>query len=248
MAPAEGDAGGAAASYCAYQGETMAPATSMTYPLRLYSYWRSSAAYRVRIGLNLKGLAYETVPVHLVRDGGEQHGPAFRQVNPQGRVPVLEHGRRILRQSVAILEYLDETWPTPALLPSGSRDRQRVRAIAQAVACDIHPLNNLCVQQYFEHTWHVPQAERDSWMQYWICDGFAAIEAMINDHPATGRYCEGDTPTLADCCLIPQVYNARRFSVDMGAFPTIVRIEQACLALPEFDAARPERQPDCPNP
>ena len=248
MAPAEGDAGGAAASYCAYQGETMAPATSMTYPLRLYSYWRSSAAYRVRIGLNLKGLAYETVPVHLVRDGGEQHGPAFRQVNPQGRVPVLEHGRRILRQSVAILEYLDETWPTPALLPSGSRDRQRVRAIAQAVACDIHPLNNLCVQQYFEHTWHVPQAERDSWMQYWICEGFAGIEAMINDHPATGRYCEGDTPTLADCCLIPQVYNARRFSVDMGAFPTITRIEQACLALPEFDAARPERQPDCPNP
>ena len=248
MAPAEGDADGAAASYCAYQGGTMAPATSMTYPLRLYSYWRSSAAYRVRIGLNLKGLAYETVPVHLVRDGGEQHGPAFRQVNPQGRVPVLEHGRRILRQSVAILEYLDETWPTPALLPSGSRDRQRVRAIAQAVACDIHPLNNLCVQQYFEHTWHVPQAERDSWMQYWICDGFAAIEAMINDHPATGRYCEGDTPTLADCCLIPQVYNARRFSVDMGAFPTIARIEQACLALPEFDAARPERQPDCPNP
>lgn len=248
MAPAEGDADGAAASYCAYQGGTMAPATSMTYPLRLYSYWRSSAAYRVRIGLNLKGLAYETVPVHLVRDGGEQHGPAFRQINPQGRVPVLEHGRRILRQSVAILEYLDETWPTPALLPSGSRDRQRVRAIAQAVACDIHPLNNLCVQQYFEHTWHVPQAERDSWMQYWICDGFAAIEAMINDHPATGRYCEGDTPTLADCCLIPQVYNARRFSVDMGAFPTIARIEQACLALPEFDAARPERQPDCPNP
>ena len=248
MAPAEGDADGAAASYCAYQGGTMAPATSMTYPLRLYSYWRSSAAYRVRIGLNLKGLAYETVPVHLVRDGGEQHGPAFRQVNPQGRVPVLEHGRRILRQSVAILEYLDETWPTPALLPSGSRDRQRVRAIAQAVACDIHPLNNLCVQQYFEHTWHVPQAERDSWMQYWICDGFAAIEAMINDHPATGRYCEGDTPTLADCCLIPQVYNARRFSVDMGAFPTIARIEQSCLALPEFDAARPERQPDCPNP
>ena len=248
MAPAEGDADGAAASYCAYQGGTMAPATSMTYPLRLYSYWRSSAAYRVRIGLNLKGLAYETVPVHLVRDGGEQHGPTFRQINPQGRVPVLEHGRRILRQSVAILEYLDETWPTPALLPSGSRDRQRVRAIAQAVACDIHPLNNLCVQQYFEHTWHVPQAERDSWMQYWICDGFAAIEAMINDHPATGRYCEGDTPTLADCCLIPQVYNARRFSVDMGAFPTIARIEQACLALPEFDAARPERQPDCPNP
>ena len=216
--------------------------------LRLYSYWRSSASYRVRIGLNLKGLAYQTVPVHLVRDGGEQHDPGFRKSNPQGRVPVLEHGSRVMLQSLAILEYLDETWPTPALLPSSGRDRQRVRAIAQAVVCDIHPLNNLGVQQYFEHTWHVPQPERDGWVRHWIGDGFAAIEAMINDHPATGRYCEGDTPTLADCCLIPQVYNARRFSVDMSAFPTIIRIEQACLALPEFDAARPERQPDCPNP
>ena len=216
--------------------------------LRLYSYWRSSAAYRVRIGLNLKGLAYETVPVHLTREGGEQHSEAFRNTNPQGLVPVLEHGSRILRQSLAILEYLDETWPTPALLPASSRDRQRVRAIAQTVACDIHPLNNLRVLQYFEHTWHVPQPERDSWIGHWIEEGFAAIEVMLNDHPATGRYCEGDTPTLADCCLVPQVYNARRFGVDIGAYPTIARIEQACLALPQFDDARPERQADCPNP
>ena len=215
--------------------------------LRLYSYWRSSAAYRVRIGLNLKGLAYETVPVHLTREGGEQHSEAYRKTNPQGLVPVLEHGSRVLRQSLAILEYLDETWPTPALLPASSRDRQRVRAIAQTVACDIHPLNNLRVLRYFEHTWHVPQPERDSWVGHWIEEGFAAVEVMLNDHPATGRYCEGNTPTLADCCLIPQVYNARRFGIDMGAFPTIARIEQACLALPQFDAARPERQADCPN-
>ncbi|MFD0739035.1 maleylacetoacetate isomerase [Lysobacter koreensis] len=220
----------------------------MTEQLRLYTYWRSSAAYRVRIGLNLKDLRYETVPVHLLRDGGEQHTPHFRDASPQGLVPVLKHGNRMLRQSVAILEYLDETWPAPPLLPATSRDRQRVRAIAQAVACDVHPLNNLRVMRYFEHTWHVPQPERDEWVRHWIVDGFRAIESMLNDHPSTGRYCDGDTPTIADCCLIPQVYNARRFGVAVEGFPTIARIEQACLALPAFDNARPERQPDCPAP
>jgi maleylacetoacetate isomerase len=218
----------------------------VTDTLKLYSYWRSSAAYRVRIGLNLKGLAYETVPVHLLRDGGEQHGAAFREANPQGLVPVLQHGQRTLRQSVAILEYLDETWPDHPLLPALARDRQRVRAIAQVVACDIHPLNNLRVLQYFDREWHVPQAERDEWVRHWIVEGFTAVEAMLTDHPATGRFCEGDRPTLADCCLVPQVYNARRFAVDLSPFPTIARIEAACLKLPEFDAARPERQPDCP--
>lgn len=215
--------------------------------LRLYSYWRSSAAYRVRIGLNLKGLPYQTVPVHLVRDGGEQHTEAFRQTNPQGLVPVLQHGDRVFRQSVAILEYLDETWPEPPLLPSAARDRQRVRALAQTVACDIHPLNNLRVLQYFERNWHVPQPERDGWVQHWIHEGFAALEAMLAGHPSTGTFCEGDTPTLADCCLVPQVYNARRFGVDLGAYPTVMRIEKACLALPAFEAARPERQPDAPE-
>jgi maleylacetoacetate isomerase len=215
--------------------------------LRLYSYWRSSAAYRVRIGLNLKGLPYETVPVHLVRDGGEQHSPAFRETNPQQLVPVLQHGGRTIRQSMAILEYLDETWPDAPLLPAVSRDRARARAIAQAVACDIHPLNNLRVLRYFEHTWGVPQAERDDWVRHWIDEGFAAIEAMLAGHVATGAYCEGDTPTIADCCLIPQAYNARRFGVDISRYPTIARIEANCLALPAFDAARPERQPDCPQ-
>jgi maleylacetoacetate isomerase len=215
--------------------------------LRLYSYWRSSAAYRVRIGLNLKGLPYELHPVHLLRDGGEQHTPEFRTTNPQGLVPVLEHGQRMMRQSMAILEYLDEVWPDRALLPSTARDRQRVRALAQLVACDIHPLNNLRVLQYFEREWHVPQPERDEWVRHWIRTGLEAFEAMLDDHPSTGRFCDGDTPTLADCCLVPQLYNARRFGVDVERYPTIARIEQACLELPEFDAARPERQPDAPE-
>ena len=215
--------------------------------LRLYSYWRSSAAYRVRIGLGLKKLPYETVPVHLIRDGGEQHSEAFREANPQELVPVLQHGARLYRQSMAILEYLDETWPTPPLLPALARDRARARALAQTIACDIHPLNNLRVLQYMEREWGVPQAERDGWVRHWIEDGFAAIEAMLHQHPSTGRYCDGDTPTMADCCLVPQVYNARRFGIDVSAYPTIARIEQACLALPEFDAARPENQPDAPQ-
>ena len=219
----------------------------MIEPLRLYSYWRSSAAYRVRIGLNLKGLRYDIVPVHLVRDGGEQHRPEFHEINPQELVPVLEHGNRQYRQSMAILEYLDETWPEPALLPVLARDRARVRAVAQLIACDVHPLNNLRVLQYFENEWGVPQSERDEWVRHWIVQGFTALEATLDDHPATGEFCEGDIPSLADCCLVPQVYNARRFGVDMQRVPTIQRIERACLALPAFDAARPERQPDAPQ-
>lgn len=215
--------------------------------LRLFSYWRSSAAYRVRIGLNLKALAYELVPVHLLRDGGEQHTDAFRAANPQQLVPVLEHGHRRLRQSLAILEYLDEMWPEPALLPATARERQRVRALAQLVACDIHPLNNLRVLQFFEHDWGVPRVERDVWVRHWIVEGFDAFEALLQGHPSTGAFCDGQIPTLADCCLIPQVYNARRFGIDMAAYPTIASIEKACLALPAFDAARPERQPDCPQ-
>lgn len=215
--------------------------------LRLYSYWRSSAAYRVRIGLNLKGLPYETVPVHLVRGGGEQHRPEYAAVHPQKLVPLLEHGQRRLRQSLAILEYLDEVWPEPSLLPATARERQRVRALAQVVACDIHPLNNLRVVRFFEREWNVPQPERDVWMRHWMAEGFAAIEAMLADHPATGAFCDGHAPTVADCCLVPQVYNARRFGLDLAPYPTIRRIEASCLALPAFDAARPESQPDAPK-
>ena len=220
----------------------------MNESLQLYSYWRSSAAYRVRIGLNLKGLAHEIVPVHLLHDGGQQRSDVYRGINPQQLVPVLGHGNRRLSQSLAILEYLDEVWPTPPLLPSTSRGRHRVRALSQLVACEIHPLNNLRVLQYLEQEWSVPQSERDEWVKHWIVRGFDAAEAMLAGHPSTGTYCEGDTPGLADCCLVPQVYNARRFGVDMAAYPTLSRIEAACLSLPAFEAARPERQPDAPTP
>lgn len=219
----------------------------MSDQLCLHSYWRSSAAYRVRIGLNLKGLPYDIAPVHLVRDGGEQHKPEYAEVNPQQFVPVLQHGHRMLRQSLAILEYLDEMWPEPALLPATARDRARVRALSLVIACDIHPLNNLRVLQYFERDWGVPQPERDVWIKHWIVQGLIAFEALLQHNPSTGEYCDGHAPTIADCCLIPQVYNARRFGVDLKPYPTIVRIDQECLALPAFDAARPERQPDAPT-
>lgn len=212
--------------------------------LQLYSYWRSSAAYRVRIGLNLKGLDYEIVPVHLVRDGGQQHAPEYRAINPQELVPTLLHGQRRLTQSLSILEYLDEVWPDRPLLPATARERQRARALGLLVACDIHPLNNLRVLQYFEREWHVPQPERDDWVRHWIEAGFRVAELQLADHPSTGTYCDGDTPGFSDCCLIPQIYNARRYGVDMTPYPALRRIEAECLALPEFDAARPENQPD----
>lgn len=214
--------------------------------LKLFGYWRSSAAYRVRIALNLKGLAYETVPVNLIRDGGEQHAPEYVATNPQKLVPVLQHGGRAIRQSLAVIEYLDETWPSPPLLPATARARARARTLAQLVACDIHPLNNLRVLQYLEREWHAPQPERQEWMRHWVHEGFTALESLLADDPSTGTFCEGDLPGIADCCLVPQVYNARRFNIDLSPFPTIVRIDAACLALPAFDAARPELQPDAP--
>jgi maleylacetoacetate isomerase len=214
--------------------------------LKLYSYWRSSAAYRVRIALNLKRLPHEIVPVHLVANGGEQHRDEFKRLNPQELVPVLKHGHRALRQSLAIIEYLEETWPTHPVMPATARDRARVRAIAQAIACEIHPLNNLRVVQFFEHEWSVPQPEREIWVRHWIDTGLAAIEAMLVDNPSTGQFCDGELPTLADCALVPQLYNAQRFGVDLDPYPTLMRINAHCLSLPAFDAARPENQPDAP--
>ena len=216
----------------------------MSDALTLYSYWRSSAAYRVRIGLNLKGLAYETRPVHLVRDGGEQHADDYRSLNPQALVPMLVDGERRITQSLAILEYLDETFPKPALLPADTRGRARVRSLAMLVACDIHPLNNLRVLQYLKRENGLEQPAIDAWMLHWMREGFAAMEAMLADAPGTGTFCLGETPTIADCCLVPQLYNARRFALDLSPYPTLVRIEADCLALPAFDAARPESQPD----
>lgn len=213
--------------------------------LKLYSYWRSSAAYRVRIALHLKQLPFETVAVHLVNNGGEQHSAAYRALNPQESVPVLLDGERVFRQSLAIIEYLDETYPgAMMLLPSTARERARVRGLAQIITSDVHPLNNLRVMQYLERETHMPQVERERWTRHWMQEGFRAVEALLADNSSTGLYCDGDSPTLADICLVPQVYNARRFNVDMSDFPTIARIERQCLGLPGFDAARPERQPD----
>ncbi len=198
----------------------------------------------MRIGLNLKGLAHQITPVHLVRDGGQQHSEGYAALNPQELVPTLVHGECVVRQSMAILEYLDEVFPDPSLLPDDALGRARVRALAQLVACDIHPLNNLRVMQFFSDTWHVPQPERDDWTRHWMQVGFDAMERMLVESVETGRFCHGDTPTLADCCLVPQLFNARRFNVDLTSYPTLVRIEEACLRLEAFDAARPENQAD----
>jgi len=213
--------------------------------LKLYSYWRSSAAFRVRIALNLKGLEYDIEPVHLVRDGGEQHRPEYRQVSPQAFVPVLVDGRRVIRQSIAIIEYLDETYDGEMkLLPTIARDRARVRALALIVACDIHPLNNTRVMRFLENEFGLSEEQRGRWMRRWIEEGFQSFEELIAGHPSTGQFCEGDTPTIADICLVPQVYNARRFHIDMTPFPTIERVVAACLELSAFEAARPENQAD----
>ncbi|WP_349656038.1 maleylacetoacetate isomerase [Xanthomonas sp. 10-10] len=217
----------------------------MSAALELFSYWRSSAAYRVRIGLHLKSLAYVTHPVHLVRDGGEQHAAAYAQLNPQQLVPTLRHGAVVIPQSLAILDYLEEAFAGSApLLPAAPADRARVRALAQLIACDVHPLNNLRVTQLLEREFALDAAQRLHWTRHWMQRGFAALEAQLAHDARTGRFCHGDTPGLADCVLIPQLYNAHRFEVDLAPYPTLQRIELACLALPAFDAARPEIQVD----
>jgi len=209
--------------------------------LKLYSYFRSSAAYRVRIALNLKGISYETIPVHLTKDGGRQHTPEYRAINPQARVPALEvSSGDVLTQSMAIIEYLDETHPEPPLLPADAVARAKVRAIAQAIACDIHPLNNLIALQYLRRHLKHEQPEIDAWYHHWIIEGFGALETMLGPGP----YSCGAKVTLADVCLVPQVANARRLKVPLDKFPKIVAADAACLKLPAFDRARPDNQPD----
>ena len=216
--------------------------------LRLYSYWRSSAAYRVRIALNLKGLPHEIIPVHLTANGGEQHSADYAQLNPQELVPILLDGGRVIRQSMAIIEYLDESYDGEIkLLPPTARDRARVRGLAQIVACDIHPINNLRVLQYLEREFNTPPEERERWSRHWIREGFEALEALLADSPSTGQFCEGDDPSLADVCLVPQVYNAQRWGLALDDFPTIARITEECMKLAPFDRARPENQPDAPQ-
>lgn len=212
--------------------------------MKLYGYFRSSAAYRVRIALGLKGLPHEYVPVHLTRDGGEQHSSAYRAVNPLELVPSLEDHGAVLVQSLAIVEYLEETHPQPPLLPASAAERARVRGLAQTIACDVHPLNNLRVLQYLERELGAAEEARARWYRHWIAEGLEAFEEMLVRSPHTGRFCHGGGPTLADVCLVPQVYNARRFSCDLSPYPTITRIEAACLTLSAFDRARPENQPD----
>ena len=216
--------------------------------LVLYGYWRSSAAYRVRIALNLKGLSYETRPVHLVRDGGEQHAEGYRMLNPQELIPCLLDGDRVVTQSLAIMEYLDEMHPEleTALLPVSARGRAQVRALAMAVTCDIHPLGNLRVLQQLEAQFGASEEQRAAWSRHWIASGFKAIEAMLTESAATGRYCHGETPSMADACLVPQVYNALRWKLPMDDYPIIWRIYQACNELDAFRLAAPEAQPDAP--
>ncbi|NYZ62234.1 maleylacetoacetate isomerase [Luteimonas deserti] len=218
----------------------------MAATLVLHTYWRSSAAYRVRIALHLKGLPFESVPVHLLQDGGQQRSPTFAARNPQRLVPTLQHGDVVLSQSLSIIEYLDETWPAHPLLPRDPLGRQRVRALAQLIACDVHPLGNLRVLQFLERDWTIAQPERERWVAHWIDEGLAAFEALLGGHAHVGPYCIGDAPTLADCALVPQLYNARRFGVDLTPYPALRAVEAACLALPAFEAARPETQPDAP--
>ena len=209
--------------------------------MKLYGYFRSSAAYRVRIALNLKKLPYAQQAVHLTRDGGWQWSEEYRAVNPQKRVPalVLSTGD-VLLQSLAIVEYLDEVHPEPPLLPADAIARAHVRAVAQIMACDIHPLNNLAALNYLKGPLKQDQAAVDDWYRHWVTQGFDAIEALL--HP--GPYAFGAQVTMADLCLVPQVFNARRFKMDMGKYPKIAAVDAACLKLPAFDKARPENQPD----
>ncbi len=216
-------------------------------PVALYGYWRSTAAWRVRIALNLKGVAWSGRPVHLLRDGGEQRRPEYLRLNPQGLVPALAIDGQLLVQSLAIIEYLEETRPQPALLPADAAGRARVRGLAQLVAADLHPLNNLRVLQYLGAEMGAGEAQREAWYRHWVRVGLDALETRLARDPATGRFCHGDAPGLADCCLVPQLYNARRYDCPLDACPTLLRIEAACNELDAFQAAVPERQPDAPT-
>lgn len=207
----------------------------------LYTYFRSSAAFRVRIALNLKGLKAEMRPVNLLQN--ENWQADYRAINPQGFVPFLIDGDVRLAQSLAIIEYLEETHPAPPLLPQGAAERAFVRGVANLIACDIHPLNNKRIMDYLEHTLAQDKTVRSNWYQHWIREGFATLEQWLASRPRQ-PYCHGDAPTLADICLVPQVFNAQRFKVDVAPYPQIMRIFDACMQLPAFEAAQPANQPD----
>lgn len=210
--------------------------------MKLYNYFRSSASFRVRIALELKGLAYEYVPVHLVK--GEHKQPQYAALSPSLLVPTLQtDGGEHLGQSMAIIEYLDETHPQPPLLPRDPLARARVRALAQLIACEIHPLNNLRVLKYLVRDLKLDEEAKNAWYRHWVRDGLEAFERELAQLPA-GAYCFGDSPTLADCCLVPQIFNAKRFQCDLAPYPIVMRVFDACMQLEAFDRAQPVKQPD----
>jgi maleylacetoacetate isomerase len=209
--------------------------------VKLFTYFRSSAAFRVRIGLNLKRLAYESTFVHLPK--GEHRLPAYGALNPQGLLPALEDEGRLLTQSLAILEYLEETHPEPPLLPQDPLARARVRSLSLLIACEIHPLNNLRILTHLKNSLGQSEEQVNAWYRHWIADGLAKLEAELKA-PATGRYCHGEAPGMADCCLVPQVFNAQRYKCDLAPYPIVMRMYDACMRLEAFDRAQPSRQAD----
>ena len=210
--------------------------------MQLYSYFRSSASFRVRIALALKGLDYEYVPVHLARN--EQLEPDFAELTPARLVPLLTDGDARITQSLAIIEYLDELHPQPPLLPADALGRARVRALALDIACEIHPLNNLRVLHYLVRGLSVDEDGKNAWYRHWVESGLGTVEHQLAGHPATGRFCHGDAPTLADCTLVPQIFNARRFDCRLEHVPTVMRVFEECMNLPAFQSAQPDRCPD----
>jgi len=212
--------------------------------MKLYTFFRSSASFRVRIALNLKGLQYEQVPIHLRRGGGEQLSAAYKAINPQALVPALEDGGKILTQSLAIIEYLEERYPQPPLLPRDPADKAVVRSMALIIACEVHPIQNLRVLQYIKREYDQSDEQVNRWAQHWIDLGLAALEQTIVAQVRRGRFCFGDIPTLADICLVPQLGNARRYGCDLSPYPAIIEIEKNCMALRAFADAAPEKQPD----
>ena len=212
--------------------------------MKLYSYWRSSAAYRVRIALNLKGLDYEVAPVHLLKNDGEQHLAEYQSINPQGVVPALVDGNVRIGQSLAIIDYLEERYPQPALYPQSVEARAFARQFALVVACDIHPLNNLRVLKYLQHELQQDDAARGNWYHHWVRRGCTALEKLLDGRNRQGPYCLDGQVTIADACLVPQFYNARRFEIAMDDFPGLVKIERACMELEAFRQAAPENQVD----
>jgi maleylpyruvate isomerase len=212
--------------------------------MKLYTYFRSSAAYRVRIALNLKGLEYDAIPVHLLRGGGEQLQEQYRSINPSGLVPAFQDEYITLTQSMAILEYLEDAHPQVPIMPKDAAERARVRELAQIIACDIHPVNNLRVLRYLVHELGVSEEQKAEWYRHWLVGGLEVLEKHLARDPSAGPLCHGHTPTIADCCLVPQIFNAQRHGIDVSIYPNIARINAQCIEIPAFVAAHPSNQPD----